>query len=138
MDARLLKFVNLLAEIFNLSIQVDENTRVITLTSHGLELPNKIQDEPIKYIVNYLNDKTGKSFKATSQQTKKVIKARLKDYSKEDILKVIDTKTKEWLGTKFEKYLQPSTLFRASNFENYVNQTEQKNPLLTFFNEDWQ
>ena len=58
MDARLLKFVNLLAEIFNLSIQVDENTRVITLTSHGLELPNKIQDEPIKYIVNYLNDKT--------------------------------------------------------------------------------
>ena len=45
MDARLLKFVNLLAEIFNLSIQVDENTRVITLTSHGLELPNKIQDE---------------------------------------------------------------------------------------------
>ena len=133
-----MKFVNLLAEIFNLSIQVDENTRVITLTSHGLELPNKIQDEPIKYIVNYLNDKTGKSFKATSQQTKKVIKARLKDYSKEDILKVIDTKTKEWLGTKFEKYLQPSTLFRASNFENYVNQTEQKNPLLTFFNEDWQ
>lgn len=138
MDARLLKFVNLLAEIFNLSIQVDENTRVITLTSHGLELPNKIQDEPIRYIVSYLNDKTGKSFKATSQQTKKVIKARLKDYSKEDILKVIDTKTKEWLGTKFEKYLQPSTLFRASNFENYVNQTEQKNPLLTFFNEDWQ
>ena len=47
----------------------------------------------------------------------------------EDFKLVIDKKCKEWIGTEFEKYLTPETLFRPSNFEKYLNQniTEKKN-----------
>ena len=40
----------------------------------------------------------------------------------EDFKLVIDKKCKEWIGTEFEKYLTPETLFRPSNFEKYLNQ----------------
>jgi len=50
------------------------------------------------------------------------IMARLRDgYTKEDCILVIDKKTKEWLGTSFEKFLRVSTLF-AGKFDDYLNQ----------------
>jgi hypothetical protein len=36
---------------------------------------------------------------------------------------VIDKKTKEWLGTQFENYLRPETLF-GTKFEGYLNQKD--------------
>ena len=42
-------------------------------------------------------------------------------YTIEDFNKVIDNKCLEWLGTDFEKFLRPETLF-GSKFESYLNQ----------------
>jgi len=42
---------------------------------------------------------------------------------------VIDIKAGQWLDDdEYNKYLRPSTLFRESNFENYLNEkkTQQK------------
>lgn len=76
----------------------------------------------IKKIIEYLNLKTGKNFKANTETTKKHINARLKEkYVFEDFKKVIDIKTAEWTETEYEKYLQPNTLF-GPKFENYLNQ----------------
>jgi len=72
-------------------------------------------------ILEHLNKATNSNFKA-SQKNLAHIMARLRDgYTKEDCILVIDKKTKEWLGTSFEKFLRVSTLF-AGKFDDYLNQ----------------
>lgn len=79
-------------------------------------------------IIDYLNAKTGKSFKTTTPNTQKAINGRLSDgYTVEDFKKVIDTKTSQWLNNPdMQKYLCPDTLFRPSNFEKYLNESVSK------------
>ena len=74
-------------------------------------------------ITEYLNQKTSKNFKSSSQKTQKFIQARLNEgFSLEDFKKVIDTKTKEWKNDKTMcKYLRPETLF-GTKFEGYLNE----------------
>lgn len=80
------------------------------------------QQHDIQGIINYLNNKANKKFKANTQTTKSLIQARLKDYTLQDIKYVIDNKTAEWIDTDMAKYLRPSTLFNATKFENYINE----------------
>ena len=50
------------------------------------------------------------------------INARLKEgYTKDDFIKVISVKATKWLGTKFEDFLTPNTLF-GNKFESYLNE----------------
>lgn len=76
-----------------------------------------------KSIIDYLNQKTSKNFKSTSQETRNKINARLNNgFSLEDFKKVIDTKTNEWKNDKTMcKYLRPETLF-GTKFESYLNE----------------
>ena len=74
-----------------------------------------------KELIEYLNEKAKTHYRQV-ESNYKYIRARLKDFSVEDIKTVIDKKCKEWIGTEFEKYLTPETLFRPSNFEKYLNQ----------------
>ncbi len=77
----------------------------------------------IKTIVGHLNQKTGKNFKHSSEITKRKITARLNEgFSLDDFKKVIETKTREWVGDpKMNSFLRPETLF-GSKFESYLNQ----------------
>ena len=82
----------------------------------------EISKNTIEQVVDYLNMKTGSKYKSTTSKTKTLIKARLKDgFTEKDFLKVIDNKCYEWLGTDYEKYLRPETLF-GTKFESYLNQ----------------
>lgn len=74
-------------------------------------------------IVSYLNQKTGKRFKAETEATRKLINARLREgYAISDFKQVIDTKVAQWKDDEtMNKYLQPSTLF-STKFEGYVNE----------------
>jgi hypothetical protein len=53
------------------------------------------------------------------------VKARFSEgYTVADFKKVIDTKSIEWLNDPhWQKYLRHSTLFNATNFENYLEET---------------
>ncbi|MCK5849073.1 MAG: phage replisome organizer N-terminal domain-containing protein, partial [Caldisericia bacterium] len=76
----------------------------------------------VKIILKNLNDITGCRFRLTDSFKKSVI-GRLKDgYTVDDFTVLIREKTKEWKGTEFEKYLRPTTLFRPSKFDEYLNQ----------------
>ena len=76
----------------------------------------------IIYIIDYLNQKANTNYKPTTRKTRALINARINEgFNKEDFIKVIDNKTREWLGTDMEKYLRPETLF-GSKFEGYLNQ----------------
>lgn len=77
--------------------------------------------EYIVQIVNYLNEKAGTNYKATTKDTVSHINARLSDgFTVDDFKTVIDKKVNEWQGTEFEKYLRPKTLF-GTKFESYLN-----------------
>lgn len=80
-----------------------------------------INTSNINIIVDYLNEKSGKNYRAKSKDTAKHINARLAEGFKVDDFKtVIDKKCAEWLGTEFEQYLRPQTLF-GTKFESYLN-----------------
>ena len=88
------------------------------------------KDTSTKYnyqeIIDYLNEKTGKTYTAVKTNNQ-LINARYEEgYTLEDFKAVIDYKTSKWKGTEWEKYLRPSTLFSAKNFENYVNEAPRR------------
>ncbi len=74
-------------------------------------------------IVNYLNSKTGKEFRASSKSTQRSINARLGEgYTISDFQKVIDVKLSQWgADPKMQAYLRPETLF-GTKFESYLNE----------------
>ena len=73
-------------------------------------------------VLSYFNEKTGHKYKDTTANMKFLL-ARLEDYSVDDLISVVDKKYKEWKGTNMEKYLRIETLFNATKFESYVNQS---------------
>lgn len=78
---------------------------------------------PYEKIINHLNRKADRNFSHTTRNTQKLINGRFNDgYKFKDFKEVIDKKTADWKGEKMEKYLRPDTLFRPSNFENYLNE----------------
>jgi len=74
-------------------------------------------------IIDYLNKQAKREYRASSEKTKSLIRARLKEgFTEQDFRVVIDKKVEEWLGdSKMDKYLRPSTLF-GTKFEDYLNQ----------------
>ena len=83
-----------------------------------------------KEIIDYFNEKTGTKYKHTSKSTQTAINARLNDgFSVDDFKAVIDIKVKKWLNDpKMRDYLRPETLFAASHFESYLNETIAEKP----------
>ena len=82
--------------------------------------------ESYQEIVAYLNDKAGTGYKASSKKTQTCIRARIEEgFEIDDFKTVIDKKCMQWIGTEFEKFLRPETLF-GTKFEGYLN--EKYNP----------
>lgn len=91
------------------------------------EWDRQTQQEKAERVLRYLNRLTGQKFSAlnpSGQPTAncKIVIDRIKEgYSKDDFINVIKTQHREWSGDdKMVKYLRPSTLFRKSNFEQYL------------------
>ena len=80
-------------------------------------------------VVDYLNQKAGTAYKPTGKATQQHINARLAEgFTVDDFKRVIDNKCADWLGTEWEQYLRPATLF-GTKFESYLNskKTKEKN-----------
>lgn len=103
------------------------NSHISYITTHisdNHNSNNHISDNKdiIKKIIDYLNIKTNSKFKYNTKTTQQKINARLNEgYSLDDFIAVIDKKYDEWIGTEFEVYLCPETLF-GTKFEKYLNQ----------------
>lgn len=78
--------------------------------------------DPTEEVVNHLNHRLGTQYKTTTQATRKLIKARLKEgFTVEDMKLVIDKKATEWAGNpKMAQFLRPDILF-GNKFEGYLN-----------------
>ena len=72
-------------------------------------------------IVSHLNEKAGTKYRPTTPKTKTAIHARFAEgFTLEDFIAVIDKKCADWIGTEWEKFLRPETLF-GTKFEGYLN-----------------
>lgn len=82
----------------------------------------------IENIVGYLNSKLGTNYKPKSKETSSLISARLKEgFTEDDFRRVIDGRISAWGDDpKMSQYLRPSTLFRPSKFEEYLNAPDTK------------
>lgn len=80
-------------------------------------------------ILDYLNSRTGKSFKPVASNLK-LINARLKEgHTHNEVIMVIDRKCSEWMNDdKMKQYLRPSTLFNAEKFNAYVGELGVETP----------
>jgi len=83
------------------------------------------EKEICKRVIDKLNELNNTRYSSTSDSTLKLIKGRLKDgYTEEDLMLVVEKMSYLWHqpGEKdMTAYLRPSTLFRPTNFENYLN-----------------
>ncbi len=80
------------------------------------------KDSIYTVVVAYLNKKTNKNFKATTQKTKSFINARVKEgFCEDDFYSVIDIKVSQWMYSDMQKFLRPETLF-SNKFEGYLNE----------------
>lgn len=89
--------------------------------------------DPAEEVIDHLNQRAGTRYKATTANTRKLIKARLNEgFTIDDMKLVIDKKCAEWLNNRdMAQYLRPETLF-GNKFEGYLNaqsrpQTRQNN-----------
>ena len=104
--------------------QQQSNNNVTTLSK------KKEKDNNILYktIIEHLNNVACAKYKHTIKKTQGHINARVSEgFTVEDFEKVIDYKAKEWIGTKYEKFLRPETLF-GTKFESYLNEANKKTP----------
>jgi len=103
-------------EIYNFGIHHLRQSLEIIEADKQDNIKHKILVE----VIEYLNSKAETTYRPVGK-TKEIVYARIKEgYTVSDFKIVIDKKTKEWMGTKDEKYLRPITLF-STKFENYLN-----------------
>lgn len=78
------------------------------------------KDEAVD-VLCYLNQRTGRNFRE-SESSLRPIRGRLREgFTADDCRAVVDFKTRTWAeDLKMRQYLRPQTLFRASNFESYL------------------
>lgn len=96
------------------------------LTNHRqkkiTDLKTKMSSSSSVRIMEFFNKFAHRSFKVTNKTYLRPIKARLKEkYTIKDLKLVIMYKTLEWKNdSKMRKFINPSTLFRPSNFDRYL------------------
>lgn len=85
-------------------------------------------------VISYLNEKVGSSYRPDLKDiVNLIVKLLERNYTAEDMKKVIDKKYDEWHGTEYEKYMRPSTLF-GKKFDEYLNQIPVKAAVTKFHN----
>lgn len=89
----------------------------------------KKQNNPhIVEIINFMNNLYNRSFSPTSGNTVTSLNNRLEKYSVDDIKKVISNRYLVWKDNeKMSQHLNPTTIFRAKNFEKYFDEAKDSN-----------
>ena len=78
-------------------------------------------------IVTYLNDKVNSNFSHHARNIQQLVMDRMDEkFTVKDFKKVIDNKCRNWLNTKYAKFLRPETLFSVEHFDSYLNEKAEK------------
>ena len=103
------------------SLEPQHNLTKHNITEQRKDIMSDKSDD-VKTVIDYLNQKNGTAYRASSKKNKSLINARFSEgYSVDDFKKVIDIKTDEWSETDMAKFIRPETLF-GNKFDGYLNQ----------------
>lgn len=103
----------------------EQKANLPNLTKPNLTI-NTATDAACSEIIAYLNLKSGLKYSTTAGANLKFVRARLAEYSPADLQRVVDRKVAAWMGTEWQKFLRPETLFNATKFQGYVNEQDTK------------
>jgi uncharacterized phage protein (TIGR02220 family) len=118
----------------NVATRVVENRLIISVGQTAKvqvqkETPKQTKpnnSDLINDIIGYLNNKTGRQYTTKAKDALRAINARISEgYALDDFKKVIDIKAEKWMGTEYEDYLRPITLF-GTKFNSYINERPQQ------------
>lgn len=88
---------------------------------------NENESEDVIEIVNYLNSKVNSNYSYHARNIQQLVMDRLEEkFTVKDFKKVIDNKCRDWLNTKYAKFLRPETLFSVEHFDSYLNEKAEK------------
>lgn len=94
-----------------------------TLSGSPDDAPENSKRETAKTVLEYLNLKAGKAYRAVDANLDLII-ARLKDgATQEQCQAVVNAKVSDWGDdAKMSEYLRPATLFNRTKFEQYLGE----------------
>ena len=79
-------------------------------------------------VIEFMNKLYGRNFKANSEYATKGLKERLNNYTVDQIKLVVSNRYVEWKDDAvMMKHLNPTTIFRPSKFEKYIEEAERTN-----------
>lgn len=84
-------------------------------------------ERDLKAIIDHFNERCGTRYTYRNKAVNGMIRARLSEgFTVDDFKLVINTKASKWENDpKMRDYLRPKTLFSATNFESYLNESPQ-------------
>ena len=92
-----------------------------TVEKKTLDITKSFESE--KRILVFLNEKTGRSYRATKVNLEFITARIAEGYSEQDCRMVIAKKTREWINDdQMAHYLRPATLFNRTKFNQYVGE----------------
>ena len=92
------------------------------LTNSISSISNRTNVDLTKYAIaiKTLNKATGRNFRTDNRKNLGKVKARVNDGSSiEEVCEIVKFICKKRMGTDYEMYLRPSTIFNRTKFENY-------------------
>lgn len=85
---------------------------------------NKVYREDAKTLIAFLNSKTGKAYRMVDTNLKPIESILKSGVTLQEMKTTTMRKINDWQADpKMQAYLRPGTLYRRSNFENYLGQT---------------
>ena len=141
LQSRLAKFARQNSKVCKADVQNLQESNIDSNIDINSSIKKEYKESPQESdftaaVVYYLNEKAGTHYRAEVAKTQALIKARAKEgFTEADFRTVIDKKCADWIGTEYEQYLRPQTLF-GTKFESYLNgvpynnrcQTQKKRP----------
>jgi uncharacterized phage protein (TIGR02220 family) len=103
---------------------IPENEKQVELQKPSNATPSiETKTQKAREVIEYFNAVTGMRLRTISGSAHmSLIVSRLNSgFSVQDCKNVIRYKHDQWRGTEMEQYIRPSTLFRASRFEEYLS-----------------
>ena len=141
LQSRLAKFARQNSKVCKSDVQNLQESNIDSNIDISSSIKKEYKESPQERdfavsVVDYLNEKAGTHYRAGVAKTQSLIKARANEgFTEADFRTVIDKKCSDWIGTEYEQYLRPQTLF-GTKFESYLNgvpynnrcQTQKKRP----------
>jgi uncharacterized phage protein (TIGR02220 family) len=89
---------------------------------------NEKDDPNVAEVIIFMNKLYGRNFNPDSKYATKGLRERLTEHSVEDIKAVVANRYVEWKDDAvMEKHLNPTTIFRPSKFDKYIEEAKRTN-----------